>query len=134
MSPTMFFTHPATEMSGGLMDWNFVKMLEVEAHVTIGSDWGVPEDPSPFPAMAGIVEKVGGGDKAKGGELLCRMLTLAGAEAVGAETTSGSIEIGKKANFIALDRDLSKGEFEDVHVLRTWFEGEMVWDMPQSSQ
>jgi predicted amidohydrolase YtcJ len=134
MSPTMFFTHPVTEMSGGLMDWNFVKMLEAGAHVTIGSDWGVPEDPSPFPAMASIVEKVGGGDVAKGGEILCRMLTLAGAEAVGAEKTTGSIEVGKKANFIALDRDLSKGEFGDIRVLKTWFEGDLVWDMPRTSQ
>ncbi len=128
MSPSIFFCHPLTEASGGLMDWNFNKMIDAGAHVTIGSDWGVPEDPSPFPALAGIVEKVGNGDKAKGGEILCRMLTLAGAQAVGAEKRTGSIEVGKRADFIALDRDLSKGEFEGVKVLRTWFEGEVVWE------
>ena len=127
MSPSIFFCHPITEGSGGLMDWNFNRMLEANAHVTIGSDWGVPEDPSPFPALALIVEKVGEGDKKKGGELLCKMLTLNGAEAVGAQAKSGSIEVGKRADFIAVDRDLAKGEFEGANVLGTWFEGECVW-------
>ena len=130
MSPSVFFSHPLTEASGGLMDWNFNKMIDAGAHVTIGSDWGVPEDPSPFPALALIVEKVGNGNKVKGGEILCRMLTLSGAEAVGAEKKTGSIEVGKRADFIALDKDLSKGDFEGVKVLRTWFAGEVVWESP----
>ena len=130
MSPTVFFAHPMTEASGGLMDWNFNKMLAADARITIGSDWGVPEDPSPFPAMAAIVEKVGDGDKVKGAEILCRLLTLSGAEAVGAEKRSGSIEVGKRADFIAIDRNLAEGEFEDAKVLRTWFEGDVVWESP----
>jgi predicted amidohydrolase YtcJ len=56
------------------------------------------------------------------------MLTLAGAEAMGREKDLGSIEVGKKANFIAVDRDLSRGEFEDAGVLATWFEGEIVYE------
>jgi predicted amidohydrolase YtcJ len=117
----MFFNHPATASSNGLMDWNFSKMLDNNAHITIGSDWGDSSDPSLFGHCAGIVEKVGA-------VKLCRILTLSGAEAVGREGDTGSIGVGKKANFIALSRDLSNGEFEGVEVLSTWFEGEVVYE------
>jgi predicted amidohydrolase YtcJ len=128
MSPAMFFCHPATAASEGLMDWNFNNMLSAGAHVTIGSDWGVPPDPSLLPPLAGIVETVGNGSKEAGGEILCRLLTLSGAEAVEKESETGSIEVGKKANFIAVDRDLSRGEFDGATVIKTWFEGRLVWD------
>lgn len=128
MSPAFFFTHPITLASGGLMDWNFAKMLGSGAHVTIGSDWGAGEEPDLLPCLDGIVEVVGGGDRRGGGEALCRMLTLAGAEAVGRDTELGSIEVGKKANFIAVDRDLSRGEFDGASVWTTWFEGEVVYE------
>lgn len=128
MSPAMFFTHPATAASNGLMNWDFPSHFRHNAHLTIGSDWGVPEFPDLFPAMAGIVERVGNGDKTKGAETLLRCLTLAGAEAVGREGELGSIETGKVGNFIVVDRDLSLGLFEGAKVLKTYFEGEVVWD------
>jgi len=128
MSPAFFFTHPITAGSGGLMNWDFAKMLAHKAHVTIGSDWGAGEEPDILPFLDGIVEVVGGGDRQAGGEALCRMLTLAGAEAVGRDKDLGSIEVGKKANFIAIDRDLSKGGFDGASVLKTWFEGEVVYE------
>ena len=128
MSPAFFFTHPITAGSGGLMDWDFAKMRAHNAHTTIGSDWGAGEKPDILPFLDGIVEIVGGGDRQAGGGALCRMLTLAGAEAVTRENDLGSIEVGKKANFIAVDRDLSQGEFEGASVLTTWFEGEVVYE------
>ena len=128
MSPAFFFAHPITDASGGLMDWNFPKMLRADAHVTIGSDWGAGESPDILPCLGGVVESVGNGDKSLGGKRLCRMLTLAGAEAVGKETLFGSIEVGKQANFIAVDQDLSRGEFDGASVLSTWFEGEVVYE------
>ena len=125
----MLFTHPITK-ANPLMDWNFPKMLKAGAHLTIGSDWGVPPYPDLLPHMTGIVHDVGEGSEQMGGERLCRMLTLSGAEAVGKEKETGSIEVGKRANFIMVDKDLSVGEFEDANVLGTWFEGEMVWTGP----
>ena len=128
MSPAELFVHPITAASEGLMDWNFSKMMDAGAHITIGSDWGAVPDPSLFQHMANIVKIVGRGYKAAGGEALCRMMTLNGAIAVDRQKEFGSIEVGKKANFIVVNKDLSKGDFDGAKVLRTYFEGEKVWD------
>ena len=64
----------------------------------------------------------------KGGEILCRLQTLAGAQAVGRENEVDSIEMGKRANVIAVDKSLARGAFEGARVVRTWFEEEVVWD------
>lgn len=127
MSPAFLFAHPLTAASNGLMDWNFPKMLRAGAHITIGSDWGAGEAPDLLPCLAAVVESVGDGDRRLGGQRLVRMLTLGGAQAVGRDEELGSIEVGKKANFIAISRDLSAGDFEGAQVLKTWFEGEMVY-------
>ncbi|KAH6866044.1 putative exoenzymes regulatory protein aepA precursor [Thelonectria olida] len=130
MSPAVFFSHSFTPDENALMDWNFPLMLSHNAHITIGSDWSVPESPDLLPGLESIVAAIGGGDRGKGARLLLRMLTLSGAEAVGREKETGSIKIGKRANFIEIDQDLSigkEGTFRDARVLRTWFEGEIVF-------
>lgn len=60
--------------------------------MTIGSDWGAGESPDILPCLGGIVDGVGEGDRA-----------------VGRESEFGSIEVGKRANFIAVYNDLSLG-------------------------
>ena len=113
------------------MDWNFPRMIKSSAHITIGSDWCAPNLPDLLPIMGNIVEIVGDGDRNLGAARICRILTLAGAEAVGREDEFGSIEPGKKANFIAVNNDLSRGKFEGARVLTTWFEGEIVYEEDQ---
>lgn len=56
------------------------------------------------------------------------MLTKNGAAAVGLNEMSGSIEVGKRANSIMLDRDIVgdvgeevMADFENVKALKTWF-------------
>lgn len=107
-------------------------MLATGAKLTIGSDWILTLNPSLFDALAHLVERIQGPnmpkpDKKAAGELLCRIITMGGAEAVGRSHIQGSIEVGKKANFIAVDRDLSAGEFAGANVLKTWFEGRQVY-------
>ncbi len=134
----MFFVHPVTSMSDGLMDWNFTKMLKHGAHLTIGSDWAF-QDPAILPSCALILDSVAAAlpasDDAKGkaAEEICRMLTSAGAVATGREETVGTIGVGKKANFIVVDRDLGKGEFDGAKVLGTWFEGKRVFEAKESA-
>ncbi|KAJ5811784.1 amidohydrolase-like protein 3 [Penicillium riverlandense] len=136
------FHEPVVDEIPHLLKWPFDQILESGAHMTIGSDWLLPANPSLFDALAAIVEKLeflpggkksaailkGKTKKERGGEILCRVITLSGAEAVGAQYRVGSLEVGKTANFIAVDRDLSKGEFAGATVLKTWFEGRMVYE------
>ncbi|HKX55230.1 MAG TPA: amidohydrolase family protein, partial [Xanthomonadales bacterium] len=46
------------------------------------------------------------------------------------ESQVGTIEAGKKADFIVLDRDLMQVDAKDVpgtQVLETWLDGQLVW-------
>jgi predicted amidohydrolase YtcJ len=138
MSPAIFH-HDVCRQLPHLFKWPFNEVLATGARVTIGSDWILTPNPSLFDALASIVEKVKGPDvenhagkseKQIGGELLCRIITMGGAEAVGHDKITGSIEVGKKANFIAVDRDLSAGNFDGATVLKTWFEGRIVYVSP----
>ena len=119
-------------------------MLEAGAHVTVGSDWSSGEGVGLLVGAAAVMSSIetyyaekGGRGEGEGGEqqakrkasaALLRMLTLSGAEAVGREVVTGSVERGKKANFIVVDRDLSEGDFDGANVMGTWFEGNRVWD------
>ncbi|KAL4928558.1 amidohydrolase [Aspergillus undulatus] len=134
MSPAIFH-HDTSNQDPRLARWDFNAMLSAKALVTIGSDWLVTPTPDLFPSAGGIAEKIGAGchvddgltDLQRGSRIVLRILTMGGAEAVGAQHRVGSIEVGKKANFIAVDRDLSEGGFRDATVLQTWFEGRVVY-------
>jgi predicted amidohydrolase YtcJ len=134
LSPSFLFVHPLTSMSEGLMDWNFGKMLQNGAEITIGSDWAF-QDPAILPSCALILDGVAAvlspdsESKIQAAEEICRMLTVAGAVATGRERVTGTIEVGKKANFIMVDRDLARGDFEGACILGTWFEGNRVFEV-----
>ncbi|KAG5747191.1 hypothetical protein H9Q69_011210 [Fusarium xylarioides] len=132
MSPAIFHDANLTSNYPHIFKWPFKELQDTGVHVTVGSDWFLTDTPDLFPALSAIVERFGTqeGKTAKevGGAKICRIITLAGAEAVGKASEMGSIETGKKANFIAVDRDLSRGEFSGAKVLKTWFEGKLVWE------
>jgi len=57
------------------------------------------------------------------------IFTINSARAIGLADTVGSIEIGKSADFIVLDRNVLETPAEDIadtRVLATWFEGRVV--------
>lgn len=131
MSPAIFHETELINAFPDLFKWPFKQVQDAGGSITIGSDWFLPKNPSLFHSLAAIVDKFGEKEgrtaKETSGEVLCRVITLGGAEAVNQANQTGSIEVGKKANFIAVDRDLSRGEFEGAVVLKTWFEGKLVW-------
>ncbi|KAL2830131.1 amidohydrolase 3 [Aspergillus pseudoustus] len=140
MSPAIFDAKPAPGLEY-LSSWDFAGFLETNALVTIGSDWIVTPTPNLFQVLRPVAEKIGAHfktetqdgdgltDLQRGSQIVLRLLTLNGAEAVGSQHRTGSIEVGKKANFIALDRDLTKGDFVGTQVTRTWFEGRLVFSI-----
>ena len=111
------------------------------AILVAGSDAPVDSrDPRPFENMAtGIIKAPQSGDDYRASQriTLDEMLaayTINGARAVRQQAISGSIEVGKSADFIVLDRDLyqlvASGKPEqiaDTRVTRTVFRGQTVF-------
>ncbi|WP_160692214.1 amidohydrolase family protein [Clostridium sp. C2-6-12] len=59
-----------------------------------------------------------------------KMFTINGAYVLGKEDQIGSLEIGKKADFIVLDKNIFETEPLDIHeinVVQTYFNGELVY-------
>lgn len=107
----------------------FGTLARMGTRVTVGTDWTFLPEPNLFPALQGLLQHgTESVDLATGIE----MLTLAGARAVGAAERVGSIELGKSADFIVLDRDLfaiPEDEIGDTRVLVTVFEGRIIHDV-----
>ena len=60
--------------------------------------------------------------------------TIKGAEMLGQSTLTGSLEIGKKADFVIIDQDLLQLEatdnshkISDTKILATWFDGKEIY-------
>jgi predicted amidohydrolase YtcJ len=108
--------------------------------MAIGSDWpSVAESMNPWPAIEAMVTRRN--PHTNGPEALwpeqaitldqaLEIFTLGGAFAYRLETVTGSIEIGKSADLILLDRNLFEIPIESVsetRVMQTYFEGELVY-------
>lgn len=61
-----------------------------------------------------------------------RVMTINGAACMGIEDRAGSIEVGKSADFIVLDRNLfdlqAQGNIHNTQVELTFMQGRLVWD------
>ena len=120
----------------GAYAWH--SLLETGARLAFGSDFPVEAvDP-----MLGIYAAVTRRDRSgwpDGGwqpqerltrEAALRAFTLDGAWAAFMEAEVGSLETGKRADFIVLDRDLMRvpeDEIPEVRVLQTWVDGRRVF-------
>lgn len=105
----------------------FASLERAGAEVTIGTDWALTETPNLFPALQGMLDR---GEESVTLDAALRMMTIAGARAVGIDKTTGSLEVGKSADFIVLDRNLFEIPVEQVgstEVVATFFEGREVY-------
>jgi predicted amidohydrolase YtcJ len=108
------------------------------AAIAAGSDWPV-SSMNPFDAMEAAVTRgsrldpgVAPDNRGERIDLATILFayTLGGAYAMAEEKETGSLEVGKAADFAILDRDLFAipiTEVHDVRVLSTWLLGKKVY-------
>ena len=117
------------------------RLLDSGAVIASGSDFPV-ELPNPFHGLyAAVTRQDRAGMPENGwypGQSLSRAealhsFTLGAAYAAHQEDRLGSLERGKWADFIVVDRDyfeIPAGEIDDIQVLQTWVGGKLVYEAP----
>ena len=115
------------------------RLLDSGAVIASGSDFPV-EKPNPFLGLYAAVTRQDGAGLPEGGwykdQALTRAealhsFTLDAAYAAHQEDRLGSLEAGKWADFIIVDRDyfeIPAAEIDDIRVLQTWVGGKLVFD------
>jgi hypothetical protein len=125
------------ERLGGSYAWR--SMLAAGVPLAFGSDFPV-EHPNPFYGLAAAVSREDPSGQPPGGwmpeqklslEQALRGFTSAAAFAGFAEDRLGTLERGKFADFILVDRDIFEGatpaQIRETKVLETWVAGEKAW-------
>ena len=120
--------------------YNFRGMYEAGLHVSAGADWPTAPEWTPWELLqVGLTRKTVDGE---GGvfpgehltmEEMIEAFTIEGAYTIFREDLIGSLEVGKKADLIILDRDVfevAKTDpmtIHDTKVVLTLMNGEVVW-------
>ena len=125
------------ERLGGSYAW--ASMLQNRVPLAFGSDFPV-ESPNPFHGLAVAVSREDPQGQPAGGWMPQQKVSMAeafngftrgAAYAAFAEDRLGSLERGRMADFIFIDRDIfavSPREIRDTRVLETWVGGRKVWE------
>ncbi|HEX8621335.1 MAG TPA: amidohydrolase [Allosphingosinicella sp.] len=125
------------ERLGGAYAWR--SMIANGSRLAFGSDFPV-ESPNPFPGLAAAISRQDPEGQPPGGWLPEQRLTLEqalaaftrGAAYAGfAEDRIGSLEKGRYADFILVDRDIfdvpTPRQLRETKVVETWIAGKKVW-------
>jgi predicted amidohydrolase YtcJ len=121
--------------------WPNKDLLAAGALLAGGSDWPVMPNPDPWDGIEGLVTRRNPSGEFPGAALwpeqaidvatALEIFTINSARAIGLGDTVGSIEIGKSADLIVLDRNVLETPADDLaetKVLTTWFEGRVVYE------
>jgi predicted amidohydrolase YtcJ len=122
--------------------WPNRDLKEAGAMLTTGSDWPVSPNPDPWCGVEGLVTRRNHSGEFGDATLwpeqaldiadVIEIYTINGARAMGHEGVTGSVEIGKSADLIVLDRNLFETAPTDLagtKVLTTYFEGRVVHEL-----
>ncbi|NWL76923.1 amidohydrolase [Pseudomonas taiwanensis] len=119
--------------------YNFKGVLEHGGVAVMGTDWPVSSI-NPWIGFEAMVTRENPYGDEEGRfygnpislEQAMRVMTINGAWCMGIEDKAGSIEVGKSADLIVLDRNLfevePKGNIHNTQVQLTLLEGEVTWD------
>lgn len=118
--------------------WPIREGFEAGALVIAGSDWAVVPKPDPWIGIETAVTRrnPGGGTRSFGLKeaitlpQAITMFSIDAATRLGTAATAGSLEAGKVADFIVLDRDPFAGPptaIHDTRVLETWVGGTRIY-------
>jgi predicted amidohydrolase YtcJ len=114
-------------------------MIDAGAVVAYGSDWDNVAEPDPWLALEGMITRQMPGKPELGNvsinqridrETAIEVFTRNGAMLMETEKKTGSIEVGKSADFIVIDQNILKVPVTDIHktkVLRTVLQGKTVY-------
>ncbi len=126
----------------GAYAWQTV--LKTGAKLAFGTDFPV-ESPNPFPGLAAAISRQDTEGQPPGGWIPLERLTIEqaleaytrGAAYAGfAEDKIGSLEPGKWADFVIVDRDPTKVDAQSLartQVLETWIAGKKIWERAPSA-
>lgn len=98
------------------------------ANITLSSDWDV-SSLSPFVGMQNALNR--GEQSLPNLKSVIEAYTINGAYVMGQETITGSLEVGKAADFVVLDQnifDVNVSDIAKTQVLSTVLEGEVVFE------
>jgi predicted amidohydrolase YtcJ len=122
---------------GGAYAW--ASMIRNGVPLAFGSDYPV-ESPNPFPGIAAAISREDAAGEPAGGWLPEQKVSLqqafagftsGGAYAGFAEDRLGTLESGKMADFIFIDRDIFDGatpaQIRETQVIETWVGGKRAW-------
>ena len=131
----------AMDEERALRFWPNKDLLAAGALLAGGSDWPVMENPDPWDGIEGLVTRENPSGAFPGVALwpeqaidvatALEIFTINSARAIGLGDIAGSIEIGKSADLIVLDRNVLETPAKDIadtKVQTTYFEGRVVYE------